>query len=340
MDKFGANPAISVLIPTRDAVGTIAACVRSMRRQSLDNFECVLVDDGSQDGTGERYRAAADGDPRFRLLTNGADGIVAALNRGLDHCRGHYVARMDSDDVMHRDRLRLQLALAEQHDPATLLGCHVRLFPRDANLGRGIRDYESWLNSLGTTHELQRDRYVECPLAHPTWFIPRERICKLRYRDVDWPEDYDLLLRHLQDGGRLATVPRRLLVWRHGPQRLSQVSARYGPAAFTRCKAHYLRAGFLRESVGFQLWGYGATGRQLCRALKHLDRRPSLIIEMHAGRIGQSIADAPVLAPEQVDPARLDRLLVSVAGVKPRQRIRDWLEARGLQEGRQFICVA
>ena len=217
---------------------------------------------------------------------------------------------------------------------------YVRLFPRDANLGRGIRDYESWLNSLRSISELARDRYVECPLAHPTWFILRERICQLRYRDVDWPEDYDLLLRHVRDGGHLATVPRRLLVWRHGPHRLSQVSARYGPEAFTRCKAHFLQSGFLREAREFQLWGYGATGRQLCRALKQFDRRPRLIIEMHAGRVGQSIADAPVLAPEQVDPTKLDRLLVSVAGAQPRQQIRKWLESRGLREGQQFICVA
>ncbi|MDH3784128.1 MAG: glycosyltransferase family 2 protein, partial [Acidobacteriota bacterium] len=194
---------VSVLLPVRDAESTISACVRSMQRQRLESFECVLVDDGSTDRSVAVYRAAAGDDPRFRIVGGTGEGIVPALNLGLEHCRGTFVARMDGDDVMHRDRLAAQHVAAERSDRPLLLGCHTRLFPRDDNLGSGIRQYEKWLNSLLDGTDVQRDRFVECPLPHPTWFVRRSRMMEIGYQDVDWPEDYDFLLRHLAAGGEI-----------------------------------------------------------------------------------------------------------------------------------------
>lgn len=93
-----ASPLVSVVLAARDAERTIEEAVASVLGQTERDLELVVVDDGSVDATGERVRAAAD--PRVRLVRNDeALGLAGALNVGLDHVSGAYVARMDADDV-------------------------------------------------------------------------------------------------------------------------------------------------------------------------------------------------------------------------------------------------
>ena len=135
-------------------------------------------------------------------------------------------------------------------------------------------------------------------------------------------------------------VPRRLLCWRDSPQRLSRIDARYGLDRFTACKAAFLAAGFLADTDAYILWGYGHTGRQLHRALRHHGKRLAAVIDVHPGRLGNSIDGAPVLPYEQLSSRRSHRLVVSVAGARPRAAIRAALAQMGWQEGSDFICAA
>src|SRR5689334_10079457 len=106
-------PVVSVLLPVWNAAATLPAALRSVARQSLPSLECVVVDDGSNDATSAVAASFAEVDARFRVVSQPRAGIVAALNVGLDACRGRYVARMDAEDLMHRDRLRLQVEALE-----------------------------------------------------------------------------------------------------------------------------------------------------------------------------------------------------------------------------------
>ena len=225
---------------------------------------------------------------------------------------------------------------------------HVRLFPR-ADLSDGRRSYERWLNGLRTPNELQRDAFVECPLAHPTWTFRRETFERFPYRDCPWPEDYDLLLRALAGGCTFASLPHRLLSWRDSSARLSRTHENYSQAAFVACKAEHLAETFLSGYSHYILWGYGSTGRALRAALAQRDRIPEHIVELHPRRIGQNIHGAPVIAPGVLPELRRDaqqrdvnpiRIIVSVAGSKPRGEIREALSAMQFEEGRDFVCAA
>jgi glycosyltransferase involved in cell wall biosynthesis len=255
-----------VLVPAHNADATLEACLASIRRQTEPRWECVVVDDGSTDGTAGLARAAARMDPRFRVIATDHGGIVAALNEGLRHCGAPLVARMDADDVIHRSRLALQADLLDQDPTLTAAGCHVRIFPRRSMAPR-LRDYERWLNSLRSPEDVARDAFVECPVAHPTLMM-RRRMAALGYADKGWPEDYDLVLRALGGGMRIGMLPRRLVAWRSRPDSLSRTHERYGVARFTACKAHHLAAGFLSRHDSYILCGYGATGKSLRRALE------------------------------------------------------------------------
>ncbi len=335
----GPAPRVSVLLPARDAEATLPTCLASLRRQREPRWECVVVDDASRDRTGALARSAAEGDPRVRVVPGPGRGLVAALETGLAACRAPFVARMDADDWMHRDRLATQLAWLEANPKADGVGCHVRLFPRDG-LRDGRRTYERWLNALGDPGGVRRERFVECPIAHPTLMLRRSVLERFRYREVDWPEDYDLVLRLLEAGHQLGVVPRRLLAWRDAPTRLSRTDPRYGIDRFTECKAAHLASGFLGAHPDYILWGYGGTGRALRRALAERGRRPAAIVELHPGRLGQRIHGAPVIAPEAIPELPRRPLVASVAGAEARARIRAALSGMGWREERDFVCAA
>ncbi len=332
-------PAISILLPAFNAAATLDACVRSIARQRECDWECVLVDDGSSDDTLARARAFARHEPRLVVVAAPHRGIVAALETGLARCRGTLVARMDADDLMHRDRLRAQRRVLDDDPTLAAVGCRVRLFPR-AHLRDGRRAYERWLNAITTPADVRAEAYVECPVAHPALTIRRDVLGRLGYRDVDWPEDYDLLLRLLATGAAVASVPRRLVCWRDGADRLSRRDPRYGHDRFTACKAAFLAGGILATTDRYVLWGYGDTGRALRRALAAHGKQPSHVVEVHPGRLGNVIHGAPVIAPAALADMAERPIIVSVAGAAARAEVRAALAALGLRERCDFVCAA
>jgi glycosyltransferase involved in cell wall biosynthesis len=320
------RPRTSILLPVFNAVETLPTCLRSIQRQTDSDWECIVIDDGSSDCGIDVARAFSAADARFRLLGRPHRGLVPTLIDGFEHCRGRFVARMDADDGMHRDRLAAQCAALESNSGLAAVGSHVRLFPR-RDLRDGMRAYEHWLNSIDSPERIRAEAFVECPIAHPTLMIRREVLGAHPYRDCGWAEDYDLVLRLLAAGLVLSVVPRRLLAWRDRDR-------------FTACKAAHLADSFLANSNGYALWGYGGTGRSLQNALRLRGKRPSAILELHPGRIGNAIAGAPVVHPDEWLRAPHQRLVVSVAGATARAEIRAALDRAGLCDGIDYVCAA
>lgn len=334
-------PEVSVLLPVRDAAPTLGAALRSLERQTFRDFECVIADDGSIDESRAVANETARRDARFFVLELPRRDIVATLNDGLAACRGRFVARMDGDDLSHRWRLAAQLETIRSEPNLAAVGCHVRTFPRErASTGR-LR-YERWLNSLVNASDVRRDRYVECPIAHPTLLCRRDVLTRYAYRDTAWPEDYDLILRLLESGENIGMTPRTLLLWRDGAARLSRTHPRYAEGTFVVCKADFLARSFLCADSAYVLWGYGDTGRNLSRALAVHDKRPSHIVELHPGRIGMRIFGAPVIAPAGLLELKEQRpkIAVSVSGSEARGLIRGWLSEHGFAEGEDYVCAA
>ncbi len=333
------TPEVSILLPAFDAAATLPACLASIARQTERRWECVVVDDGSRDDTRACAERFATRDTRFRVVATPHRGLVHALNAGLERCRAPVVARMDADDLMHRDRLAAQLEALAAAPELAAVGCHVRLFPRAALRG-GLRRYERWLNSIASPRRVREEAFVECPVAHPGLAVRTAAVRALGYRDAGWPEDYDLILRLIARGDEIGVVPRRLLCWREHPTRLSRADARYHLERFTACKAAFLAERFLAATDTYVLWGYGATARALRRALLAHGKRPSHVIDVHPRRIGQRVEGAPVISVD--DLAHLPRtpLVASVAGDRPRRLIRTALAALGLEETRDFVCAA
>jgi cellulose synthase/poly-beta-1,6-N-acetylglucosamine synthase-like glycosyltransferase len=335
-----AAPPVSVLLPVRDAAEHLDEAARSLEAQTFADFEVVVVDDGSRDATPEILEGWRARDRRVRVLRQSPSGIVAALERAREEARGVYLARMDGDDVSEPDRLAAQHALMESEPDTALCGCGVTYFPTSSVRSGGIR-YERWMNGCRTPGDIARDVFVECPVAHPTFFMRAETVARVGgYRDAGWPEDYDLVLRLWSAGERLAKVPEPLLRWRESPSRLSRTDRRYSPEAFLACKVHHLRETLLACGRRAVVWGAGPVGKSAARALRAAGTEVVAFVEVNPRQLGQRIHGTPVVGIDAALGIDAVLHLAAVGRAGARQRLRGLLAGAGPRELRDFVAIA
>jgi hypothetical protein len=116
------DPTFTVVMPAYNAADTIADSIRSALAQTESDFELVVVDDGSADGTGVEV-ARFTHDPRVRLVGQSNKGLAAARNRGLAEARGRYVSFLDADDLLLPRYLATMAATLERAPEAAFADC-------------------------------------------------------------------------------------------------------------------------------------------------------------------------------------------------------------------------
>jgi len=327
------RPRVSVLLPVRDEERYLAECLESLSAQTLADLEVIVVDDGSTDESAAIATEHARRDPRVRVLRQEPAGMVAASERARAEARAPLIARMDADDVALPDRLELQVAAIEEEGLAAV-GGRVEYFPEPTD---GMRAYADWLNSLVTVEAALRDLWVECPLPGPGLTARAELVS---YRDRGWPEDYDLVLRIWEHGGRFRNVDRLVHRWRDHPERLTRTQPAYTLAAFRRCKVHFLRRTLLAEGRAAVVWGAGPTGKAFARELVAAGTELAAFVEVDPRKLGKRIHGAPVVPVERAADFPGALSLGAVAGAEGRTRVRALAADLGLVEGRDFLAVA
>lgn len=326
---------VSVLLPAKDASATLPEALAGVLAQrEAPPFEVVCVDDASIDSTPGLLAEAARKDARIRVLRGAGGGLVPALNFGLSHCRGEWVARMDADDRVHPDRLRLQAGLLSSDPSLGAVGSLVHCIPRP--LSPGLARLETWLNQTVAKDQCRRARFIEAPLVHPSATFRREAL-QAGWEDHGWAEDWDLLLRLVERGWELAKVPEVLLDWRDSPGRLTRTGAAYKEEAMFRLRAHYLARGPLRGRA-FDIWGAGPTGKRLARELEAHELRPRAFYDVDPEK--RLARGRPVLGEGELPAPGDPFLLCAVGAAGARDEIRAVLERRGYLEERDFLFAA
>ncbi len=202
-------PLVSVLMPVYNGERFLAAAIQSVLTQSFDQFEFVVVDDGSTDAT---PRMLADcSDPRLVIVRIEHAGLIAALNAGLARCGGEFVARMDADDVSHADRLTRQVEFLAADDQVDLVTCWSGVVDQRGDvMGRmegGVTD--DMLLALAGGNDV----------VHGSIMVRRASLPVPAYERP--PEDYRLWVRMVRARRRFFVLPEILYYFREHGDRYS-----------------------------------------------------------------------------------------------------------------------
>jgi cellulose synthase/poly-beta-1,6-N-acetylglucosamine synthase-like glycosyltransferase len=334
-------PAVSIVLPYRNAVSTLDECLQSVLAQSYTNFELLMINDHSDDESEQLVTLYRKQDKRLRVLASPRKGLVPALNFGLQTAKAKFIARMDADDRMRPDRLKQQVQTLEMHTSWSLVACQVHLFPKQS-IQAGYQQYIRWQNQCLTPADIDADIYLESPFVHPSVTYRRADILKLGgYREGNFAEDYDLWLRMHRAGLGMTKLPEILLDWRDSPQRLSRIDPRCSQQAFGQLRAHYLaRDSRLKSHRPLVMWGAGRKTRQRCRLLLERGFMPIAWVDIDPKKIGQRIQGVPVVEPAwllQQQPKPL--VLVYVRNHGAREWIQDFMAKAAYQRSRDFLFV-
>jgi glycosyltransferase involved in cell wall biosynthesis len=332
-------PRVSILMPVRNEAAFLPAALKSLACQTFNDWELIVVDDGSSDDTPDILSRAANADPRIHIIRRSGGGLVAALNTGLAACRAPLLARMDGDDICHPRRLEYQVAYLDDNSDLGLVACNFRHFPRML-LKQGMLVYEKWQNSLVHETLILRDRFVESPFIHPSIMI-RTTVLKSigGYRDMGWPEDYDLWLRLAHAGVRFARLSKELFFWRDHPERATRVMDEYAVTAFRSCKFYHLLQDYLKNTKTVTIAGAGQEGRAWQRLLSRQSIMVSQWIDVDHRKFGRVLHGSPIVGIEHLKDID-DKILVAIGVHGAREQFRELVLPLGLKEGLDFICVA
>ena len=213
------NPAISVILPVYNAEAYVREAVESILAQTFTDFELIAINDGSTDDSGAILRKLAARDTHIVLVERSNDGLVSALNKGLEIARADLIARMDADDVAMPERFALQHARMSQEPELVVLGSFIRVMDKTGDI---IHLSEYPLTPKATARCLERGG---CPVANPAVMMRRDAVLKAGgYRKAfSHAEDYDLWLRMSDLGYTIANLPQPLLNYRWHGANVSEV---------------------------------------------------------------------------------------------------------------------
>ena len=209
------SPLVSVIVPVYRAEAYLTLCVDSILAQSVENFELLLIDDGSPDGSGTICDAYARRDPRVRAVHKENGGVSSARNMGIELAAGKYVVFIDSDDYVGPDYLRelldaekeasageKKVLVISDYQPFSEAGPEQRTFPRKTTMD---------LVPGGTDAQQFRDLVFEFRIFPPYCKLYRTDIIHsqgLRFdTTIRTAEDFDFNRRYLEYVDRICYVP-------------------------------------------------------------------------------------------------------------------------------------
>lgn len=253
-------PSISIGMPVRNSAATIARCIASVLAQDFSDWELIVIDDGSTDGTSPIVRRFPD--PRIRLITHTESrGLAKRLNQAVALSLGAYFARMDGDDIMYPERLRLQYDYLQANADVDLVGGGELVFKGDGS-PLGVRC------STGAANLNCASPWRGIPLPHPTW-MGRARW----FQENPYPEE----LVRAQDQGLLLSSYRKSRFADVGEILIGYCEERRSPKMLLKVRYHAIRAYWrYRWSLWYGImsvaWHAASCILDLSASILHVDR--------------------------------------------------------------------
>jgi len=193
-------------MPVYNAEKYVSETIESTLKQSFGDFEFIIIDDGSTDQTLSIIQSYKD--ERIKVITN-EHNFVKSLNIGLNRALGKYVARMDADDIMHIDRLKIQYAIMEEDTNITVCSSWMKTFGE--NINSGLMKNGFGIIDTPLLHLLKNNF-----IYHPTVMMRHSFLKEnqIMYSNYAWTEDYKLWVDISIAGGQFFIDSEPLLYYR------------------------------------------------------------------------------------------------------------------------------
>jgi len=333
------TPKISVIIPFFNAEKTIKKALKSIQFQSFKNFECILIDNNSNDSSCKIAQQFVDNDSRFRLTSEKKQGVMHASNAGYKASKGEYIARMDADDWSYPDRLKLQNEFLDNNTEYGAVATMVKHISHSEYTG-GMARFVEWSNSIISYNDILNNQFIELPIVNPTAMWRRSTAEQNgMYLSGDFPEDYEMWLRWLSNGVKIKKLDAILLDWYDSDTRLTRTDSIYSDTAFYNIKTKYL-AIWLKKHNPFHpkvaVWGASRISRKRANLLKkhgieiccYIDTKPNRQI------------DYKVYYYKNIPSPNEIFVLTYIKQKEARDEIRVYLPQKGFVEGKNFLLVS
>jgi glycosyltransferase involved in cell wall biosynthesis len=247
------QPLVTVTMSVHNASATVGLALRSVLAQTYQNWELLVADDGSTDGTREILSHIQDSRIRLIQEPSGNMGLPFRLNQCMHLAKGYYVARMDADDVAYPQRFERQVRYLEEHSDIDLLGAGALIF-------KGAGEVVGRYPTASTHQAICRRPWWGFPLCHPTWMGKRTWFLSHPYSERDVRcEDQTLLLQSFSHS-RFAVLEDVLLGYR-----VNKISSgKLGRGRLNYCRRLLARVNDF-SSLSWALRGLGVHGAALIR---------------------------------------------------------------------------
>lgn len=259
-------PLVSVLLPAYNAQNTILESIDSILNQTYQNFELIIINDGSTDATAQMIQSTSD--KRIRYYENdGNKGLIYTLNRGISLSEGTYIARMDADDISLPTRIEKQVALMERAPNVIVCGTNISFFGSQAKLKKASTSFLCF----SSPSEFKCFLIKGPGLAHPTVMIRKSVLDenKVFYNDdFLFAEDYKLWI-DLSSYGDFYNIKEKLLEYRLSETQISQPYNLKQIENTKRCRWEYLERSLNRDT--FQLLKKDISIKTIGRVRKKID---------------------------------------------------------------------
>lgn len=197
------KPTISVLMPVYNGEKYIDEAIQSILNQTYEDFEFIIINDCSTDKTEKKILKYKD--PRIKYFTNEVNlGVTKTLNKGLQYCKGKYIARMDADDISMIHRLEEQIKEIKYYH-YDIVGANIIIIDENTNQ-IGLREYDEFVNNTIK---------IKSPLAHPTVMFKKSLLKQREYNEeLKAAQDYELWLYLYSKSKQFKNIQKYLLKYR------------------------------------------------------------------------------------------------------------------------------
>ncbi|WP_308992602.1 glycosyltransferase family 2 protein [Mariniflexile litorale] len=330
------KPLISILTPFKNTEAYLTDCINSILNQTYINWELIIVDDASTDGSYNLVNDFAKKDNRIILLKNTGSGIIDALQLAFSKCKGDFITRMDSDDIMLPNKLDVLLnnliIYGEKHVAVGM----VEYFS-ETGIGAGYKSYETWLNNLTIKGNNYSEIYKECVIPSPCWMIHRNDLIACdAFNPNLYPEDYDLTFRFYKHHFKCIPCDVVLHKWRDYSTRTSRTHIHYAQNHFTELKLrHFLEIDYNKEKT-LTIWGAGTKGKLMANILIEKDIPFEWVCD-NPNKIGKAIYGKILKNFNALSKIENPQSIITVANKTAQLEIRSYLKTLKKEALKDYI---